>query len=321
MKIVLTSVGRRVELVQAFRNAAEELHIELTLIGADITETAPALVFCDEKRIVPRIRDEAYLPTLLDMCREENVDCLIPTIDTDLLLLAQHKSQFESLGTKVLVASAKKVQLCRDKNLTSDYFMSLGLRAPKSYHTVDTYEGGFPAFIKPKDGSSSVNAFKANTEEELRSLADRIEDYVIQPFVDGKEYTVDVFCRYDGEPVFITPRERMAVRAGEVLKTKIVQDKTIIEEIKALVSDFKPSGAITVQLIRDEKTGIDYYIEINPRFGGGSPLSMKAGADSSKAILQMLAGESLPYVPYAARDGEIYSRYDQSICVKKGLEK
>ncbi|MGF6991661.1 hypothetical protein M2150_002951 [Lachnospiraceae bacterium PM6-15] len=122
MKILFTSVGRRVELMQAFRNAAEKLDVPLTIIGADITFTAPALLFCDKKKIVPRIRDSGYIPELIRICHEEKVECLIPTIDTDLLLLAEHKKEFEEIGTRVLISSVEKVKICRDKRFTADYF-------------------------------------------------------------------------------------------------------------------------------------------------------------------------------------------------------
>ena len=91
MKILFTSVGRRVELMQAFRKAADELGVSLTIIGADITPSAPALFFCDETKIVCRIREPEYIPQLLEICETEKVDCLIPTIDTDLLLLGLWK--------------------------------------------------------------------------------------------------------------------------------------------------------------------------------------------------------------------------------------
>lgn len=109
MKILFTSVGRRVELIQAFRLAAQKLNVDLIIIGADISDTAPALFFCDEKKIVPCINNPEYIPQLLNICDTEQVDCLIPTIDTDLLLLAENKSKFESIGTKVLV-SAKEIK-------------------------------------------------------------------------------------------------------------------------------------------------------------------------------------------------------------------
>lgn len=324
MKILFTSVGRRVELMQAFHCAAEGLGIDLTIIGADITRSAPALQFCDKTEIICRISDANYIPTLLSICAREKVDCLIPTIDTDLLLLAKNKCRFEQIGTKVLISHPEKVQLCRDKNYTADYFISLGLKSPRPFNSVKKYEDelnsgkqSFPAFIKPKDGSSSINAYRVDTLEDLKLYAEKIEDYIIQPFISGKEYTIDIFCDYEGNPVYITPRERMAVRAGEVLKTRIVQDEVMIGEMKTLIADYKPCGQITVQLIRDENTGDNYYIEINPRFGGGAPLSIKAGADSAEAVLKMLNGEKIIYQHKAAQDGAIYCRFDQSVRVNE----
>ena len=321
MKILFTSVGRRVELMQAFRKAAEELKADLTIIGADITSTAPALFFCDETRIVCKIKEPEYIPQLLKICEEESVDCLIPTIDTDLLLLAENKEKFESIGTKVLISASEKVKICRDKRYTADYFLSLGLKSPLPVDDVEKYNSGYPAFIKPKDGSSSIDAYRVNCEEDLKVYAQKIKDYIIQPFISGREFTIDIFCDYEGNPVFITPRERLAVRAGEVLKTKICQDDQMIEEMKTLIADYRPCGQITVQLIQDETTGDNYYIEINPRFGGGAPLSIKAGADSAKAVIHMLKGEKLSYVEKAAKDRAVYSRFDQSICVEEGIQR
>ena len=86
--------------------------------------------------------------------------------------------------------------------------------------------------------------------------------------------------------------------------------------MKQLLCHYKPCGPITVQLIRQKDTGIDHYIEINPRFGGGAPLTMMAGANAALALLQLLSGEKLTYQEDAAEDGAIYSRFDQSVRVK-----
>lgn len=314
MKILFTSVGRRVELIQAFKNAAEKLNMKLEIYGADITESAPALYFCDYTVIVPRIKDSNYIPELQKICEEKKIDALIPTIDTDLLLLAQNKKNFGD--TKVIISDQEKIKICRDKRLTAEYFESVGLKSPHPVSDWNEYKEGYPAFIKPKDGSSSIFAYKVENKMELQSFSEQVPDYIIQPFIDGTEYTVDIFCDFEGKPIYITPRIRLAVRSGEVLKTEMVQDQQIIDEIKQLLIDYKPCGQITVQLIREKKTGKDYYIEINPRFGGGAPLTIKAGADSAEALLRLLAGEKLEYVAEAAVDGAIYSRYDQSVRVK-----
>lgn len=313
--VLFTGIGRRVELVQVFRQAALVLNISLKIYGADMVGTAPALAYCDGTRKVCGMKDEKYIPQLMDICKTDQIDILIPTIDTDLLILSKNVARFEEIGTKVLISKLDKIAICRDKNLTADFFESCGLKAPQTINDYTKYKDAFPCFIKPKDGSSSINAFKVNNAEELQIYAEQIGDYIIQPFVEGTEYTVDIFCDLSGDPIYITPRKRLAVRAGEVLKTEISQDKKIIEEMKILIDHFLPCGPITVQLIRDNM-GEDHYIEINPRFGGGAPLSMKAGADSAKAILRILSGESLSYIENAAADGAVYCRFDQSIRVK-----
>ena len=316
MKILFTSIGRRVELVQAFRTAARQRNEELTIYGADISESAPALYFCDRMVIVPRIKHIDYIPALLAVCEKEGIDALIPTIDTDLLLLSQNRESFAGIGTRVIISDPDKIALCRDKRLTADYFHSVGLQSPAPTDDVSRYADGFPAFIKPKDGSSSIFAYKVNNQQELEAYAAQVPDYIIQPFIEGTEYTVDIFCDFAGAPVYITPRIRLAVRAGEVLKTQITQDSQILSEMQQLIADYKPCGPITVQLIRQKNTGQDFYIEINPRFGGGAPLSIMAGADAPGALLQLLRGEKLTYQACAAEDGAIYSRFDQSVRVQ-----
>jgi len=342
VRILFTGVGRRIELIQAFRQAALVKDIKLIIYGADMAGTAPALNYCDYARKVCGMKDANYIDELIAICKNDSIDILIPTIDTDLLVLSNNKDKFEQIGTKVLISALDKITICRDKNNTSQFFVDCGLKAPLPVNDYTKYDMGFPAFIKPKDGSSSINAFKVENEEELEVYAAQVDDYIVQPFVDGKEYTIDIFCDFDGNPIYIIPRERMQVRAGEVLKTQIYMDKVMIEEGKILCNNFKPCGPMTVQLIQDKDTGDNYYIEINPRFGGGAPLSMKAGARSAEDLLDLIVSwknkknnedrtliegvnESInkalhEYVCNNVQisDGAIYSRFDQSVCIDAG---
>ena len=317
LHILVTGVGRRIELLQAFRQAALKLEVDLKIYGADIAGTAPALAYCDYTRKVCGMRDPQYIQQLVDICVADKIDLVLPTIDTDLLVLSRNVDEFERVGAKVLVSKPDKIMICRDKNTTGEFFESCGLDAPKTYNDYRSYPGPFPCFIKPKDGSSSINAFKADDKEELGVYARHVDDYIIQPFVEGREFTIDVFCDFDGNPIFITPRERIQVRAGEVLKTQISMDRTMIEESKKLCEVFKPCGPLTVQLIQDKCTGRNCYIEINPRYGGGAPLSMKAGARSAEALLLLLSGCSVEYQE-SISNGAIYSRFDQSVCISEG---
>lgn len=319
-RILFTGVGRRVELIQAFRQAANHLDVSLKIYGADMVRTVPALNFCDVTRIVCGMHDADYMLQLLYICEKDQIDLLIPTIDTDLLVLSQNAEMFDTIGTKVLISKPDKIAICRNKNFTADFFESCGLKAPRTVDNYHFYKEPYPCFIKPKDGSSSINAFKAENESELKVYAEQIGDYIVQPFIEGAEYTVDIFCDYEGKPVYITPRIRLSVRAGEVLRTKITMDEKIIEECRKLIAGFQPCGPMTVQLIRQKTSGDDYYIEINPRFGGGAPLSMKAGARSAEVMLKMLSGETVEYAG-EIDDEAIYSRFDQSVCISVGKKR
>ena len=106
------------------------------------------------------------------------------------------------------------------------------------------------------------------------------------------------------------PRERIAVRAGEVIKRKITKDREIIEDVRRLLEILKPIGQITIQCKKTTE-GIK-YIEINPRFGGGAPMSIKAGANSCQYLYQLLQGKKLSYEENY-RDNVTFLRFDDSI--------
>ncbi|MBR0090819.1 MAG: ATP-grasp domain-containing protein [Lachnospiraceae bacterium] len=319
-KILFTGAGRRIELIKAFREASFLTGIPLVIHAVDMSGEAPSLAFCDRAHTICPIPDPEYIPALQRLCEAEGIDLLIPTIDTDLLLLSEHKEAFADAGTRVLISDLSFIRQCRDKNLTDDFFRACGLAAPETVHEIREYKGGYPAFIKPKDGSSSIDAYVAKDAEILAHYAGRLTDYVIQPYIDGEEYTIDICCDFDGNEIYIVPRRRLRVRAGEVLMTRICMDEAMIRASRAIIEKAKPCGPVTVQLIRKRATGEDYYIEINPRFGGGAPLSMKAGADSASAILRLLAGETANSIRKGCviEDGAVYQRFDDSVCVTAG---
>ena len=117
---------RRIELLQTFRNAALVLNKEQKIYGADMAGTAPALAYCDYVRRVVAMKDPGYIQNLLDICAADNINLLIPTIDTDLLVLSENKEQFEEIGTRVMISAPEMIRICRDKNNTSQFFVDCG---------------------------------------------------------------------------------------------------------------------------------------------------------------------------------------------------
>ena len=281
---------------------------------------APAIYFADRKAILPRINEDNYVDEIINVCKREGIRLVIPTIDTDLLLLSEERERIESeSGAVVLISSTEVISICRDKINTQKFLEENGFKIPKMYseEELDSGELEFPLFIKPKSGSSSINTFKVNNIEELATYRSLIKEPIVQDFMEGKEFTVDVFLDFDGNLTTVVPRLRMATRSGEISKGKIVKDREIIEDIKRLVEVLKPIGHITVQLMKTNK-GIE-YIEINPRFGGGAPMSIQSGADSCENLYRLLMGENLEYNENY-RDNIMFFRFDNSICVDENLE-
>ena len=321
--ILILSAGRRVELIQSFRKAANKLKVKSTIIAGDCSETAPAIYFADKKVLLPKISEDNYIEEIINICKRESVSLIIPTIDTDLLLLSKEceRIKIES-KTKVLISNTAVVSICRDKIRMQRFFEENGFKVPKMYtkDELKTTDLKFPLFIKPKSGSSSINALKVNNLVELDLYKSLIDDPIVQDFIEGSEYTVDVFLDFECKPITIVPRLRIETRNGEISKGRIIKDREIIEDVKRLVEVLKPIGHITIQLMKTVNGII--YIEINPRFGGGAPMSIQSGADSCENLYRLLMGEKLEYNE-KYRDNIVFLRFDNSICLdeKMNVEK
>lgn len=105
MNVLFTCVGRRVSLVRSFRRAAGQLKVKLSVFGTDTTELSSALQLCDKKFLVKPIAHPDYIRQLLSIVKTNRVKLLVPTIDTDLLLLARNKPRFARLAAGCLSRS------------------------------------------------------------------------------------------------------------------------------------------------------------------------------------------------------------------------
>lgn len=319
--VLVLSAGRRVELIQAFQKARDRLKIESEIVAADCSGLAPALYFADSSCKLPRIEDPNYVTSIIDICNAKNISVIVPTIDTDLLLLAENKEYIEKkTNAKLLISDLEVVRICRDKINTQKFLEENNFGIAKMYTEKELTSDDikYPLFIKPVSGSSSINTFKVNNKKELDTYISLIERPIIQDYIEGEEFTVDVFLDFDSNIITIVPRLRIAVRSGEISKGKIIKDREIINDVNRLMNLLKPIGHITVQLMKTDD-GIK-YIEINPRFGGGAPMSIQSGADSCENIFRLLMGERLEYNENY-KDNITFLRFDRSICIDDNNEK
>ena len=312
VNVFITSVWRRVELVQLFKNTANKLGINSKIIGGDCSVFAPALRFVDEVVILPKVNSKDYIESIIKACIEHEIRIIVPTIDTELQIFSNHKKYIlDRCGAKVFVSDSDIIEVCNDKILFSRFLSKNGFNVPTLYEDITTISNeNFPLFMKPLDGSSSKNANKIDTPLELNLFHKLTEKPMIQEFIEGDEYTVDVFVGKDNNIVSIVPRLRMEVRSGEISKGKIILNQDIINEVQKLISKLKPFGQITVQVIRNDN-GI-FFIEVNPRFGGGSPMSIMSGANSCEFVYLTYMNKDIDFTQTLISE-DIYLRYDQSV--------
>ena len=316
LNVLFTCIGRRVSLLESFRRAAKHLKINTSLLGTDTTELSPALQLCDQRFSVKPTTHAGYIKQILSIVKANKVKLLVPTVDLDLKRLAQNKSKFAALGCRVLVSDPEVIDICQDKRNTYrflvkngfDTALTISVRSALSKTNIE-----WPCFLKPWDGYAGRGNAIVNNRRELLFYAKSIPNAICQELVEGTEYTCDVYVDFDMKVRCVVPRKRIEVRAGEVSKGQVAKNARIMSEAVTLVEKLGAGpGVITLQLFLTGDGKIK-YIEINPRFGGGAPLSIKAGADFPKWILQELTGGKPNIRPDGFKDGLIMLRYDSEV--------
>lgn len=320
VRVLFSCIGRRVELLEAFRQAGRKLGITLELHGADSSPLAPAMQLVDKKHQVAPISTGRYLDDLLRVVRRFKIDLLIPLIDTELPLLAAGAQRFADVGCRALISSEAVVTVCRDKLLTYQALKCARIDTPATWlwdQAVRKERHRFPLFLKPRTGSAAAGNYVIRDFDELETLGRRVDRPIVQEFVEGCEHTLDVYTGFDGFPKCVVPRRRLEVRTGEVSKGLIVKDPAVMEVGRRVVEALGSCrGVVTVQCMVTPRGRIR-VIEINPRFGGGAPLAIYAGADFPKWLLMELLGRR-PRIGFDAfRDDIAMLRYDQSVFVRK----
>lgn len=311
--ILFTSVGRRVELLRAFKRAYADIGLTGNIVAVDIDPLAPALQEAHRPYIVPRLSDPAYIPTLAKICRREQVYLIFPLIDPDILVLARHRQELQATGARVVVISQEAATTTADKWLTYQFFRQLNVPIPCSWLREEARNTHleYPVFIKPRFGSAGKQTFKVRNKRELTFFLDYVPDPIVQEYLPGPEITNDVICDFEGNVLSIVSRQRIEVRWGEVAKGKTIYDPDIIQHCVTIAKRLKAIGPITVQcMLRDGKP---HFTEINPRFGGGVPLGIAAGVRSPHLLLALAAGRPVEIPPLGSYQVGLYlTRFDDS---------
>lgn len=287
MNIIITSAGQRVSLIKSFQFELKKIFPQSKVFTTDLNPAlAPACHISDGYFQVPKVTAESYIDDLIKVCINNDINLIIPTIDTELLTLSNNEQKFKLNNIFPLVSDYEFIQKCRDKRLTNQLFEENNIEVPTQY-TLNNLE--FPVFVKPCDGSLSKGIFIANSQDDISREHRQNEKLMYMELISNDEFdefTVD--CYYDKNSILkcVVPRQRLVVRAGEVNKAA-TRNNFIVEHFFNNIAQLKGArGCLTIQVFLHKEQPIIKGIEINPRFGGGYPLTYLSGANYSKWVLE-----------------------------------
>lgn len=318
--VLLSSSGRRVELLDLIRAAMTDLGVDGRVVAADAVATSPAAHLADAAVVLPRATAVEYPGALLEAVARHGIGLVVPTIDTELPVLAGLRDQLRGAGAHALVSGPLTVDIAGDKRRTARHLAAHGLPSPRQWSADEARAEApslpYPVIVKPAAGSASVGVRTAADAAQL--VAGLGDTDVVQALVPGAEYTVDVWVDM-GRAVSVVPRRRIEVRAGEVSKG-VTERREDVADLARAVAESLPDadGPLTVQIMRDggDHDGDLTVLEINARLGGGYPLSVHAGAATLRWAVQRALGRPREPERLAWDADVLMLRYDRSVIVR-----
>lgn len=315
MTILILSCGTRNKLIRFFKETFSRLPEGGRVIATDCSPWAPALYEADACYLVPRMTEPGYLEKILDICRKEKADGILPLFEDELELLSENRGMFEAEGIRAVVSEPETVALCRDKYLFYEHLANHDLPALPTCRGLEEFtrqrnagKMDFPVFVKPVKGCGSAGISRADDWELLEALSGHAkEEMLIQQFADGEEFGADIYVDLlTHRPISIFTKKKVRMRAGETEKSISVKDQELFDLIERAVLTLRLAGPADMDLFRVD--GVYYISEINPRFGGGYPHAYHCGVNFPELIAANLAGQE---------NRKAYGAYEAGMCMMK----
>jgi len=252
---------------------------------------------------------------LLEVCRQNEIQVILPGQSADIRILSEQAMLFNEAGVQLAVANSECLDILDDKSKIGLFLKTRGFDVPREYQPNSLEGLPYPLFIKTRFDIGIKKIAKVNNPEELKQLLRVTEKPIIQEYLDGEEYTVDILADLSGKVIMTSPRRRLEVREGISTKGITVKNELLSKLAAACVEAFPLPGVSNVQIIVDQSQNRLCVVDVNPRFAaGGLPLAIAAGFNIPDLLIKLLLGQPLKIVEPEA--GLVMMRYWHSVCVR-----
>ncbi|MGF7236038.1 MAG: ATP-grasp domain-containing protein [Frankia sp.] len=262
------------------------------VVAADIDPLAAGLFLVPAERrfLLPPGDDLGFAEAVAFLCTVAGVDVVIPTVDTELLPLARVRDDFARSGVRLLLAAEATLALCADKLRLVRHCAAAGIAVPATVDVNGSFEpaewAGPPRVVKPRAGSGSRGVRLLRDPDELRRLP-RYAGLMLQEYLPGAEYSIDVLSDGDGAVRAVVPRERLKTDSGVSVAGRTLHDEELERFGRQAAETIGLTWVANVQCRRD-RDDQPRLLEINPRFPGTMPLTVAAGVDMPVLALRGL---------------------------------
>jgi RimJ/RimL family protein N-acetyltransferase/predicted ATP-grasp superfamily ATP-dependent carboligase len=271
--VLVTSISKKVPLLRALKKAVSKYNSNIKVYGGDATEDCIGRYFVDVFWKMPLI-SELTAKDLIDYCQTKGINLIIPTRDGELEFFASIKEILFESGISVMVSDAYVVATCLDK-LAFAHFNRSAISASENIDDIrgDRY------VVKERFGAGALSIGIGLQKRGALDHAKLLDCPIYQPYVSGKEISVDAYFTKSGFIKGMVMRYRNVVVDGESQITKTFSNGSLERKLEATLVELNLRGHIILQAFVDDNENI-HVIECNPRFGGASTVSLEAGLDS-----------------------------------------
>lgn len=313
--ILITACGAKVALVRAFREAAAQRGGRVFV--SDVSDYAAALYEADERIRLPSWDHPDYAAALSAACREGNIDLLVPTADGELPRLMAVADVLRAAGVTVLLPPPSALSICSDKIAFTAFCREQGFPVPETYAGA-IVPPKFPVFVRPRTGQGGQGALRVDTPALLEAYRQQDGDLLVQEFIQDPEYSLDLLMDISGgHALQAVARRRVQVSGGEAQVSRVERLDELTSLVMRLGEALGLVGHNVIQAFYCAEKGAR-LIEVNPRFGGASNLSIRAGLDSPARLLDLVAGDEAARLPRDIHYGLTMLRYGEDRFVVAG---
>jgi carbamoyl-phosphate synthase large subunit len=260
------------------------------IVSTDANPLSAGSALSDRFQVVPMADDPAFYPAVRQLIAEEQVDIIFPTSGFDIYQYSRHKAELEQRGVVVAMSDVEAMTTCADK--WQFYLKAHDLfPLPATSRELATWQV-FPCFVKPVLGKGSRDAYRCNDLEALHFYRSRVRDLLVQAYLPGEEYTVDVLSDLEGTPLLAVPRIRLETKEGISTKGRVLKDDEIAGLCLQMARYLGLKGPTCMQLKRDG-AGALHFLEVNCRIGGGMMFTTLAGVNIPGLLLDLIRGTEI----------------------------